>query len=246
MPATTPMASLVSSATPAARLLVVDDDPELREFLLGELATEGYGCEAVGSGQAALLALRRQDWDLVLLDWGLPDFSGVEVCERLRAGGDATPVLMLTAHDDVAERVRALDAGADDYLTKPFSIAELLARVRAQLRRSGLNGGEASSYSLADLSLDLLRREVTRDGTLVELSAREFDLLAFLIREPERVHPRQAILEAVWGAPFIGDPNLLDVYVGYLRRKIERPGLPQLIHTVRGVGFSLRVGAVKG
>jgi len=246
MPATTPMASLVSSATPAARLLVVDDDPELREFLLGELATEGYGCEAVGSGQAALLALRRQDWDLVLLDWGLPDFSGVEVCERLRAGGDATPVLMLTAHDDVAERVRALDAGADDYLTKPFSIAELLARVRAQLRRSGLNGGEASSYSLADLSVDLLRREVTRDGALVELSAREFDLLAFLIREPERVHPRQAILEAVWGAPFIGDPNLLDVYVGYLRRKIERPGLPQLIHTVRGVGFMLRVGAVKG
>ena len=157
-PATTPMASLASSATLAARLLVVDDDPELREFLLGELATEGYGCEAVGSGQAALLALRRQDWDLVLLDWGLPDFSGVEVCERLRAGGDATPVLMLTAHDDVAERVRALDAGADDYLTKPFSIAELLARVRAQLRRSGLNGGEASSYSLADLSLDLLRR----------------------------------------------------------------------------------------
>ena len=246
MPATTPMASLVSSATPAARLLVVDDDPELREFLLGELATEGYGCEAVGSGQAALLALRRQDWDLVLLDWGLPDFSGVEVCERLRAGGDATPVLMLTAHDDVAERVRALDAGADDYLTKPFSIAELLARVRAQLRRSGINGGEASSYSLADLSVDLLRREVTRDGALVELSAREFDLLAFLIREPERVHPRQAILEAVWGAPFIGDPNLLDVYVGYLRRKIERPGLPQLIHTVRGVGFMLRVGAVKG
>jgi len=242
MPATTPMASLVSSATPAARLLVVDDDPELREFLLGELATEGYGCEAVGSGQAALLALRRQDWDLVLLDWGLPDFSGVEVCERLRAGGDATPVLMLTAHDDVAERVRALDAGADDYLTKPFSIAELLARVRAQLRRSGLNRGEASSYSLADLSMELVRREVTRDGALVELSAREFDLLAFLIREPERVHPRQAILEAVWGAPFIGDPNLLDVYVGYLRRKIERPGLPQLIHTVRGVGYALRAG----
>ena len=122
----------------------------------------------------------------------------------------------------------------------------MLARVRAQLRRSGLNGGEASSYSLADLSVDLLRREVKRDGALVELSAREFDLLAFLIREPERVHPRQAILEAVWGAPFIGDPNLLDVYVGYLRRKIERPGLPQLIHTVRGVGFMLRVGAVKG
>jgi len=231
---------------PAARVLVVDDDPELREFLLGELAAEGYSGEAVASGQAALLALRQQEWDLVLLDWGLPDFCGVEVCERLRAGGSTTPVLMLTAHDDVPERVRALDAGADDYLTKPFSIAELLARVRAQLRRGSRNGSEASSFSLADLSVDLLRREVKRDGVVLELSQREFDLLAFLIREPERVHSRQAILEAVWGAPFIGDPNLLDVYVGYLRRKIERSGLPQLVHTVRGVGFTLRVGAVKG
>ena len=240
------MASPVSSASPAARLLVVDDDPELREFLLGELAMEGYACEAAASGQSALQALRGQSWDLVLLDWSLPDFSGVEVCERLRATGVTTPVLMLTAHDEVAERVRALDAGADDYLTKPFSIAELLARVRAQLRRGSRNGSEASSFSLADLSVDLLRREVKRDGVVLELSQREFDLLAFLIREPERVHSRQAILEAVWGAPFIGDPNLLDVYVGYLRRKIERSGLPQLVHTVRGVGFTLRVGAVKG
>jgi two-component system, OmpR family, response regulator MprA len=240
------MASPPPSPTPAARVLVVDDDPELREFLLGELAAEGYSGEAVASGQAALLALRQQEWDLVLLDWGLPDFCGVEVCERLRAGGSTTPVLMLTAHDDVPERVRALDAGADDYLTKPFSIAELLARVRAQLRRGSRNGSEASSFSLADLGVDLLRREVKRDGVVLELSQREFDLLAFLIREPERVHSRQAILEAVWGAPFIGDPNLLDVYVGYLRRKIERSGLPQLIHTVRGVGFTLRVGAVKG
>jgi two-component system, OmpR family, response regulator MprA len=240
-----PATGAAPSATPAARVLVVDDDPELREFLLGELAAEGYSGEAAASGQAALLALRQQEWDLVLLDWGLPDFSGVEVCERLRAGGSTTPVLMLTAHDDVPERVRALDAGADDYLTKPFSIAELLARVRAQLRRGSRNGSEASSFSLADLGVDLLRREVKRDGVVLELSQREFDLLAFLIREPERVHSRQAILEAVWGAPFIGDPNLLDVYVGYLRRKIERSGLPQLIHTVRGVGFTLRVGAVK-
>ena len=242
------MASPVSSPTPAARVLVVDDDPELREFLLGELAAEGHACAAAASGQAALLALRQQEWDLVVLDWGLPDFSGVEVCERLRAGGSTTPVLMLTAHDDVPERVRALDAGADDYLTKPFSIAELLARVRAQLRRGGRGGGGGgpTSFSLADLSVDLLRREVGRDGRVVELSQREFDLLAFLIREPERVYSRQAILDGVWGAPFIGDPNLLDVYVGYLRRKIERSGLPQLIHTVRGVGFSLRVGAVKG
>ena len=240
------MASPVSSATPAARVLVVDDDPELREFLLGELAMEGYACEAAASGQSALQALRGQSWDLVLLDWGLPDFSGVEVCERLRATGVSTPVLMLTAHDEVAERVRALDAGADDYLTKPFSIAELLARVRVQLRRSQLSKGEESQFVLGDLSLDLMRREVKRDGLLIELSQREFELLLFLIREPERVHGRQTILDAVWGSPFIGDPNLLDVYVGYLRRKIERPGLPQLIHTVRGVGFTLRLGAVKG
>jgi len=240
------MASPVSSATPAARVLVVDDDPELREFLLGELAMEGYACEAAASGQSALQALRSQSWDLVLLDWGLPDFSGVEVCERLRATGVTTPVLMLTAHDEVAERVRALDAGADDYLTKPFSIAELLARVRVQLRRSQLSKGEESQFGLGDLSLDLMRREVKRDGLLIELSQREFELLLFLIREPERVHGRQTILDAVWGSPFIGDPNLLDVYVGYLRRKIERPGLPQLIHTVRGVGFTLRLGAVKG
>jgi two-component system response regulator MprA len=240
------MASPVSSASPAARVLVVDDDPELREFLLGELAMEGYACEAAASGQSALQALRGQSWDLVLLDWGLPDFSGVEVCERLRATGVTTPVLMLTAHDEVAERVRALDAGADDYLTKPFSIAELLARVRVQLRRSQLSKGEESQFGLGDLSLDLMRREVKRDGLLIELSQREFELLLFLIREPERVHGRQTILDAVWGSPFIGDPNLLDVYVGYLRRKIERPGLPQLIHTVRGVGFTLRLGAVKG
>lgn len=226
-------------------LLIVDDDPDLRAFLEGELAAEGYCCELVASGQAALLAIRRQSWDLVVLDWGLPDFSGVEVCGRMRSSGITIPVLMLTAHDDVAERVQALDAGADDYLTKPFSIAELLARVRAQLRRNGMNGAEPSTFTVGDLTLDLLRREVKRDGRLVELSQREFELLAYLIREPERVHARQSILDAVWGSPFIGDPNLLDVYIGYLRRKLERPGMPHLIHTVRGVGFTLKVGEVR-
>ena len=224
------------------RLLIVDDDPELRNFLTTELSVEGYRCEEAATGQQALGQIRSQSWDLVLLDWTLPDFSGVEVCERLRAGNITTPVLMLTAHDDVAERVVALDAGADDYLTKPFSINELLARVRAQLRRSQLSQGETSQFALADLSLDLMRREVRRGGALITLSQREFELLAFLIRQPEKVHPRQEILEAVWGNPFIGDPNLLDVYVGYLRRKLEKPGLPRLIHNIRGVGFSLRLG----
>jgi two-component system response regulator MprA len=234
-----PTPHLVAST---ARVLVVDDDPDLREFLSSELQVEGYRCNVAGSGQEALLQLRRERFDLVLLDWGLPDFSGVEVCERLRASNITTPVLMLTAHDDVAERVMALDAGADDYLTKPFSINELLARVRAQLRRSQLSQGETSQFSLGDLNLDLMRREVHRDGVLITLSQREFELLAFLIRQPEKVHPRQEILEAVWGSPFIGDPNLLDVYVGYLRRKLEKPGLPRLIHNVRGVGFSLHQG----
>jgi two-component system response regulator MprA len=231
-----PTPHLVAST---ARVLVVDDDPDLREFLGSELGVEGYSCAVAGSGQEALVQLRRERFDLVLLDWGLPDFSGVEVCERLRASNITTPVLMLTAHDDVAERVMALDAGADDYLTKPFSINELLARVRAQLRRSQLSQGETSQFALADLSLDLIRREVRRGGVLINLSQREFELLAFLIREPEKVHQRQEILEAVWGSPFIGDPNLLDVYVGYLRRKLEKQGLPRLIHNMRGVGFSL-------
>jgi two-component system response regulator MprA len=234
-----PTPDLVAST---ARVLVVDDDPDLREFLSSELGVEGYGCAVAGSGQEALVQLRRERFDLVLLDWGLPDFSGVEVCERLRASNITTPVLMLTAHDDVAERVMALDAGADDYLTKPFSINELLARVRAQLRRSQLSQGETSQFSLGDLNLDLMRREVHRGGVLITLSQREFELLAFLIRQPEKVHPRQEILEAVWGNPFIGDPNLLDVYVGYLRRKLEKPGLPRLIHNMRGVGFSLHQG----
>jgi len=229
-------------AQAGSRVLIVDDDPDLRQFLLGELSADGYACELAATGQTALIAFRQQPFDLVLLDWGLPDFSGLEVCQRIRANQQTTPVLMLTAHDDVAERVRALDAGADDYLTKPFSITELLARVRALLRRAQLSAGDATSFSVADLSLDLLRREVRRDGAAIELSQREFELLSYLIREPERVHARQAILEAVWGAPFIGDPNLLDVYVGYLRRKIEKPGLPQLIHTVRGVGFTLKQG----
>ena len=229
-----------------AHVLVVDDDPELRDFLSSELEVEGYACAVASTGQEALLQLRRERFDLVLLDWGLPDFSGVEVCQRLRASSNTTPVLMLTAHDDVSERVVALDAGADDYLTKPFSINELMARVRAQLRRAQLSQGEASQFSLGDLALDLIRREVRRAGELITLSQREFELLAFLIRQPEKVHARQEILEAVWGAPFIGDPNLLDVYVGYLRRKLEKPGMLRLIHNIRGVGFSLRLPAEGG
>ncbi len=231
---------------PSARLLIVDDDPELRQFLRTELEIEGYGCTEAATGQQALGLIRGESWDLLLLDWTLPDFSGVEICRRLRAKDDHTPVLMLTARDDVRERVEALDAGADDYLTKPFSIEELLARVRARLRRGGSGASsEPELFALADLQLIPASREVSRAGQPVSLTSREFELLQLLIREPNRVHAREAILTAVWGEQWVGDDNVLDVYIRALRRKLEPAGLPTLIQTVRGVGFMLKEGPAK-
>ena len=233
-----------------ARVLIVDDDPELRHFLRTELELEGYACSEAATGQQALMQARGERWDLLLLDWTLPDFSGVELCRRLRGTDDRTPVLMLTARDDVKERVEALDAGADDYLTKPFSIEELLARVRARLRQGA--GGTASAgdplqpLRLADLEVNPASREVSRGGELVALTGKEFELLQLLIRQPQQVHSRGSILEAVWGEHWVGDDNVLDVYVRALRRKLERPGAPTLIQTVRGVGFMLKEGPPRG
>jgi two-component system, OmpR family, response regulator MprA len=229
------------------QVLIVDDDPELRRFLAGELVLEGYGVEVAGTGQEALTRIRAAALDLVVLDWTLPDFSGVEICRRMRSSGDITPVLMLTARDDVRERVEALDAGADDYLTKPFSIEELLARVRARLRRNGRGGkAEVEVLSLGGLTMNTATREVTRNGTAISLTVREYDLLQALLREPNRVHERSALLLSVWGDTHYGDANLLDVYIRYLRKKIEQPGLPTLIQTVRGVGFMLKEEVQKG
>jgi two-component system, OmpR family, response regulator MprA len=233
----------------AARLLIVDDDPELRHFLRTELELEGYACTEAATGQQALMQVRDGRWDLLLLDWTLPDFSGVELCRRLRGTDNGTPVLMLTARDDVKERVEALDAGADDYLTKPFSIEELLARVRARLRRNGAeNGAEGEApqpLRLADLELNPASHEVSRAGQPVALTGKEFELLQLLIRQPQQVHSRSAILDAVWGAHWVGDDNVLDVYVRALRRKLDRPGAASLIQTVRGVGFMLKEGPAK-
>jgi two-component system response regulator MprA len=228
-----------------ARLLIVDDDPELRNFLITELKVEGYLCNEAATGQSALGRIRAESWDLVLLDWTLPDFSGVEVCRRMRQGGISTPVLMITARDEVRERVEALDSGADDYLTKPFSIEELLARVRARLRRSGLNEAEDGVLRIADLSLNTGSREVTRAGRPIHLTAREFDLLLHLMRQPNQVQERRSILDALWGADWMGDDNLLDVYIRYLRKKLEPPGSVTLIQTVRGVGFMIKEGPVR-
>ena len=225
--------------------MIVDDDPELRHFLRTELELDGYCCSEAGSGQKALSLIRSESWDLVLLDWSLPDFSGVEVCRRLRQTNLDTPVLMLTARDDVRERVEALDSGADDYLTKPFSLEELLARVRARLRRTTAASSESETLTLADLVVRPASREVWRGQEAINLTAKEFDLLLLLIRQSEQVLNREAIYTALWGPVLVGDDNLLDVYVRHLRRKIERSGAPTLIQTVRGVGYMLKAGEAK-
>ncbi|EDY39206.1 two-component response regulator [Cyanobium sp. PCC 7001] len=227
------------------RLLIVDDDPELRRFLRTELELEGYSCEEASTGQQALQRVRAGGWELLLLDWSLPDFSGVEICRRLRSTGDTTQVLMVTARDDVQERVAALDAGADDYLTKPFSIEELLARVRARLRRRGAEQTQEPALqvlSLADLEMVPARHEVSRAGAVVTLTNTEYELLKLLLEHPKQVQRRADILKAVWGETWVGDDNVLDVYIRSLRRKLEPPGSTTLIQTVRGVGFMLREG----
>ena len=208
-----------------------------------ELSSAGHQCIGCDNGQDALLYLRQEHFDLVVMDWTLPDFSGVELCRRLRASNNTTPVLMLTAHDDLDARVQALDYGADDYLSKPFELRELHARVRARLRRGTFAASEKQKeqLELGDLRINLLQRAVHRGEHKLSLTQREFDLLCYLIEHPGEVLHRQNILEGVWGAPFVGDPNTLDVYMGYLRRKIEKPNHPQLLHTIRGVGFMARV-----
>jgi len=226
------------------QVVIVDDDARLRQFLTGELEVEGYAVREAADGQSALMVLRESPGDLILLDWLLPDFSGVEVCRRIRASGITTPIVMLTGRDAVQDRVEALDSGADDFIIKPFSLEELLARLRAQLRRRdfSLAQGEGDRLQFADLTLDNATREVSRAGALISLSVREFELLRHLMESPNRVLERGAILHAVWGENHYGDDNLLDVYVRYLRRKLEPPGRPTLIQTVRGVGFMLREG----
>lgn len=227
---------------PKAQLLIVDDDSRLRTFVAGELALEGYAIQEAGDGQSALMVLRQDPTDLILLDWTLPDFSGVEVCRRMRSSGVITPILMLTGRDEVRDRVEALDSGADDFMLKPFSIEELLARVRAHLRREAYHRaqGDRDQLRLADLSVNTATREVNRGGRAISLSVREFDLLVCLLRSANRVIEREKVLRQVWGEHHFGDDNLLDVYIRYLRKKIEEPDKPHLIHTVRGVGFMLR------
>jgi len=226
-------------------ILVVDDEPLITSLLQGELELEGYAVSTSNDGAGGLVAIRSTPApELIVLDWNLPDFSGLEICRRVRATGLAIPILMLTAHDAIKDKVEALDAGADDYLIKPFSIEELLARLRALHRRAMPAGAEANDshdhLDLGDLSINLANHGVERAGQAIQLSNKEYQLLLFLMQSPNKVHSRTDILHGVWGDNYFGDDNLLDVYIRYLRQKIEAPHLPKLIHTVRGVGFMIR------
>jgi two-component system response regulator MprA len=222
------------------RILVVDDDRAVRESLRRSLSFNGYSVELAQDGQEALELITSDRPDAVVLDVMMPRLDGLEVCRRLRSSGDDLPILVLTARDSVSERVAGLDAGADDYLPKPFALEELLARMRALLRRTSPDDRESVAMTFADLSLDPVTREVTRGERQISLTRTEFSLLEMLIANPRRVLTRSRILEEVWGFDFPTSGNALEVYVGYLRRKTEAEGEPRLIHTVRGVGYVLR------
>ncbi|MGA2835516.1 MAG: response regulator transcription factor [Acidimicrobiales bacterium] len=220
------------------RILVVDDDPAVSGALQRALRLEGYEVTLAGDGPKALEEVAIRPPDAMVLDIGLPVVDGLEVCRRMRAASDDTPVLMLTARDAVNDRVQGLDAGADDYLVKPFALAELLARLRALLRRRPEDPGEVLSFM--DLSLDPVTREARRGDRIFTVTRIEFDLLELLLRHPRQVLTRELILDRVWGYTFDSGTNSLAVYVGYLRRKTEENGEPRLIHTARGVGYVLR------
>ncbi len=223
------------------RVLVVDDDEAVRRSVAHALTRDGYEVSVAPDGGAALESLAGTRQDAVVLDILMPEPNGLEVCRRLRARGDRTPILMLTARDEVGDRVAGLEAGADDYLPKPFALDELLARVRALLRRAG--GGRPEVLRFADLSLDLGAYEVRRGERQIELTRTEYLLLELFLMHPRQVLTRAQIFERVWGYDFGPASNSLEVYVGYLRRKTEADGEPRLLHTVRGVGYVLRSAA---
>jgi two-component system, OmpR family, response regulator MprA len=236
-PAVHPTAGSVSGDTVQMLILVVDDELPVRDSLRRALVLEGHEVVQAANGREALGAVEELAPDLIVLDVLMPELDGLEVCRRLRASGDRTPVLMLTARSEVEDRVTGLDAGADDYVGKPFALDELLARVRALLRRAP---GSEEPVRFADLVLDPMSREVSRNGRDIELTRTEFALLELFLRNPRRVLSRSEILLAVWGYDFGPTSNSLDVYVGYLRRKTETGGESRLLQTVRGVGYVLR------
>ncbi len=222
-----------------SRVLVAEDDRAIREALVLALELEGHEVEAVIDGAQALKTVSEHEPDVVVLDWMMPMVDGLTVCRRLRAGGSGVPILMLTARTEISDRVSGLDAGADDYLAKPFSLDELLARVRALLRRAGTDGTDRV-WRVGDLLVDPAARRAWRGDRELDLTKTEFDLLLTLVRNAGIVCTHSAIYDAVWSYDFGPDSKTLAVYVGYLRRKLEEGGEARLIHTVRGVGYTLR------
>jgi two-component system, OmpR family, response regulator MprA len=223
-----------------ARILVVDDEPAVQSALFRALTLEHYDVAKANDGVDALEQLGVASYEAIILDIAMPRMDGLEVCRRLREGGDSTPVLMLTARGEVDDRVAGLDAGADDYLVKPFALRELLARVRALLRRAGDENGKEETLTFADLRLDLRAHEAWRGERMLSLTRTEFLLLELFMRHPRQVLTRSTIFESVWGYDFGSSSNSLGVYMGYLRRKTEDGDEPRLLHTVRGVGYVLR------
>ncbi len=219
-------------------ILLVEDEVKLARFIELELTCEGYQVTIANDGLTGLTTARESSPDLLILDWMLPGMTGVEICRRLRSTGDQVPIILLTAKDEVGDRVAGLDAGADDYVVKPFSVEELLARVRANLRRTQETDVDILLFD--DLKLNRATREVYRGDRPIELTAKEFDLLEYLLTNPRQVITRDRILETVWGYDFMGDSNIIEVYIRYLRLKLEANNEKRLIQTVRGVGYVLR------
>lgn len=219
------------------RILIIEDDEGIVKLLKKALIYEGYQVDAAFDGETGLVMARDHYPDLVILDWMLPGLDGLEVCQRLRTGG-GVPILMVTAKDSVGDRIMGLDAGADDYVIKPFELDELLARVRALLRRT--QPERTPTLSFADLTLDTSTRQAIRRGRTISLTAKQYDLLELFLRHPRQVLTREMIYDRVWGYDFGGESNVLDVYIRYLRQRLELDGEPRLLHTVRGVGYVLR------
>jgi two-component system response regulator MprA len=231
--------ALMEAEARGGRVLVVDDDPDVRDAVETALELEGHRVTTAIDGLAALKRLGHAEFDAVVLDVLMPNLDGFQVCQRLRASGNRTPILILTARDSEVDTIRGLDLGADDYLVKPFALGELLARVRALLRRTRPTGEDEPLW-FAGLSLDPQTREASRGGRPVELTRTEFALLELFLRNPRQVLTRELIMERVWNYDFGPTSNPLEVYISYLRRKTEADGEPRLIYTVRGVGYALR------
>lgn len=219
------------------RVLIIEDDEAIVRILRRGLTLEGYQVDAAYDGESGLIAARNHNPDLIILDWMLPGIDGLEVCQRLRTYG-SIPILVLTAKDTVQDRVLGLDSGADDYMVKPFELDELTARVRALLRRT--HQERPAVLAFEDLSLDTSTRQATRGERTISLTAKEYDLLELFMRHPRQVLTREMIFDRVWGYDFGGESNVLDVYIRYLRQKLESGGEARLLHTARGVGYVMR------